>query len=427
MTHEKCENNPSPLSRREVLQAGAVATAATAAVLSSAKLAYPAGTDRLRVGLIGCGGRGNGAVRDALSAAPGMEVVAIGDLFEDRVMGTLDGLKDQGEKNKVTRERAFHGWDNHQKVINAGVDYVILATPPGFRPAHLKAAIDAGKHVFMEKPVAVDAPGVRSVIASSEDAAKKKLGIVAGTQRRHQAGYVETIKRLRDGAIGDIVAAQVYWNQGGLWNHGRQPGWTDMEWQVRNWLYFTWLSGDHIVEQHVHNLDVANWAIGAHPEKALGMGGRQARTGPEYGHIYDHFTVEYEYPNGIRVMSMCRQIDNTASRVGERIAGTKGTSDPSGSIRGAERWRFEGDQPNPYVQEHTDLINSIRAGKPLNEGRQIAESTLTAIMGRMSAYTGQEVTWEQALNSRESLVPQKLAFGPLPVPPVAQPGKTQLA
>jgi predicted dehydrogenase len=257
-------------------------------------------------------------------------------------------------------------------------------------------------------------------------ATAKKLGIVAGTQRRHQNGYVETMKRIHDGAIGDILSAQCYWNQGGLWSRERQSGWSDVEWQVRNWLYFTWLSGDHIVEQHVHNLDVINWALRAHPAKALGMGGRQVRTAPVYGNIYDHFTIEYEYPNGARVMSMCRQIEGTASRVSEYLIGTKGTSNPSGSIRGATNWRHDGPRNGPYQQEHTDLINSIRAGKPLNEGRQIAESTLTAIMGRMSAYTGQEVTWEQALNSKLDLVPQQLAFGPMPVAPVAIPGQTKL-
>jgi predicted dehydrogenase len=267
---------------------------------------------------------------------------------------------------------------------------------------------------------------VRSVLASSEQAAQKGLGIVAGTQRRHEASYIETIKRIHDGAIGDVTAAQCYWNQGGLWNHARQPSWSDMEWQVRNWLYFPWLSGDHIVEQHVHNLDVINWVMKTHPAKALGMGGRQARTGPEYGNIYDHFTIEYEYPNGVRVLSMCRQQDGTATRIGEHVVGTKGTSNPANSIRGASRYRFEGQQTNPYVQEHADLIASIRAGKPLNEGKQIAESTLTAIMGRMSTYTGHEVTWEQALNSKLDLMPATLAFGPLPVPPVPVPGKTPL-
>jgi predicted dehydrogenase len=318
------------------------------------------------------------------------------------------------------------GFDAYQKVIDSSVDLLLLATPPGFRPRHLQAAVAAGKHVFMEKPVAVDPAGVRSVLASAELAARKRLGIVAGTQRRHHAGYVETVRRIHEGAIGEIIAGRCYWNQGGLWVTPRQSGWSDVEWQVRNWLYFTWLSGDHIVEQHIHNLDVINWALRAHPVKAVGMGGRQARTAPAYGNIYDHFTVDYEYPNGVHVMSMCRQIDGTATNVSEQFVGTKGTSNAHSSIRGASPWRFEGKVPNPYLQEHADLIRSIREGKPLNEGRQVAESSLTAIMGRMSAYTGQEVTWEQALNSRLDLAPKKLAFGPLPIEPVAMPGKTPL-
>jgi predicted dehydrogenase len=291
---------------------------------------------------------------------------------------------------------------------------------------HLRAAIEAGKHVFMEKPVAVDPVGVRSVIESSDLAAQKRLAIVAGTQRRHHLGYIETMKRIHDGAIGDIVAAQVYWNQGGLWMHPRKPGWTDMEWQVRNWLYFTWLSGDQIVEQHIHNIDVANWALQAHPVKAVGVGGRQARVAPAYGHVFDHFGVEFEYPNGARILSMCRQIDGTAAQVGEHIVGTKGTSDAHTWIRGKKSWRMESEVPNPYQQEHTDLIESIRAGKPLNEGRQVAESTLTAIMGREVAYTGQVITWEEILNAELDLVPETFAFGPLPFPPVAIPGVTKL-
>jgi predicted dehydrogenase len=413
---------PATSTRRDVLKL----SAAAAAALLSGGYAYAGATDRLRVGLIGCGGRGAGAAEDCLSSSPGVELVAMGDLFKDRLDGARAQLAKMGSQLQVSDERCFPGWDAYRRVLESGVDLVILATPPGFRPLHLQAAIQAGKHVFMEKPVAVDPTGVRAVLAASEQAEKAGLAIVAGTQRRHQAGYIETIRRIHEGAIGEIVAAQCYWNQGGLWNHARQPQWSDMEWQVRNWLYFCWLSGDHIVEQHVHNLDVVNWALQGHPVKALGMGGRQVRTDPAYGHIYDHFAVEYEYPNGVRVESMCRQIDGTAARVAENIVGTKGTANPANSIRGENRWRFEGQETNPYVQEHADLVRSIREGKPLNEGRRIAESTLTAIMGRMSAYTGQEVTWEQAMESKLSLMPEKLELGPLPVPAVPVPGKTPL-
>ena len=442
--------NQSPVSRRDFL----VTSAATAALLAAGNYAHAQGKDRVRVGLVGCGGRGSGAIKDCMDASPLVEVVAIGDLFEDRMSGTrgmLRGLgndpkpKKEGDKEvppskedverakrykqqvKLDDSKCFVGFDAYQKVINSGVDLVLLCTPPGFRPMHLQAAVAAGKHVFMEKPVAVDPAGVRAVIAASELAAQKGLTIVAGTQRRHQANYIETIKRIHEGAIGDIVSAQCYWNQGGLWNHRRQASWSDMEWQVRNWLYFTWLSGDHIVEQHVHNLDVINWAMKAHPVKALGMGGRQVRTDPAYGHIYDHFNVEFEYPNGVRVLSMCRQQDGTASRVGENIVGSKGTSNGSDSIRGANRWRYEGGGVNPYVQEHIDLIDSIRNNKKLNEGKQVAESTLTAIMGRLSAYSGHEVSWDQVYNSSLNLMPAKLEMGPLPVAEVAIPGKRPVA
>ena len=425
MQQDKTDAKAPQITRRDFIRTSA---AVTATVLASSRLqplhAYAAGTDTIRVGLVGCGGRGTGAAGDCVNSSPGVEIIALGDLFRDRLDDCRRNLAGLGDKNKITEDRCFVGWDAYQKVIHSGVDLALLATPPAFRPLHLRAALEAGKHVFMEKPVAVDPAGVRSVIASADLAARKNLAIVAGTQRRHHAGYIETMKRIHDGAIGDIVAAQCYWNQGELWVHPRQSGWSDMEWQVRNWLYFTWLSGDHIVEQHVHNLDVINWALQSPPVNAVGMGGRQVRTAPAYGNIYDHFAIDYEYPNGVHVMSMCRQINGTASNVSERLIGTKGTSNAVSSIRGQTHWRFEGEHNNEYSQEHADLIASIRAGKPLNEGKRIAESTLTAIMGRMSAYTGQEVTWEQALNSPLDLMPRELAFGPLPVAPVAMPGKT---
>jgi predicted dehydrogenase len=408
------------LDRRTLLQYSATGAAA----LAVPRFVHARGSDTLRVGVIGCGGRGTGAAHDCLDSAPGVEVVALGDLFAERVSAARDSLATRPGATPIPQERCFSGWDSHEQVLRAGVDLVILATPPHFRPAHLRAAVDAGCHVFLEKPVAVDAPGVREVIQCGEDAAAKGLGIVAGTQRRHQLEYQETIRRVHEGAIGEIVAAQCWWNQGGLWMNPRQAQWSDMEWQLRNWLYFTWLSGDHIVEQHVHNIDVLNWALGALPVRAVGLGGRAARTDPAFGHVFDHFAVEFEYPNGVLVQSSSRQIDNCANRVGERLVGTHGVCDPAGSIRGAARWRFEGEAPNPYVQEHTDLIASIRAGAPLNEARTVAESTLCAILGRMSTYTGQAITWEQALASEERLAPPAYEFGPLAVAPVAIPGTT---
>jgi predicted dehydrogenase len=281
----------------------------------------------------------------------------------------------------------------------------------------------------MEKPVAVDPVGARAVIAASELATKKGLSVVAGTQRRHDPAYLETMKRVQDGAIGELVAGQCYWNQGDLWVKRREPGWSDMEWQCRNWLYFDWLSGDHIVEQHVHNLDVMNWAFGAPPVKATGMGGRQARVAPEFGNIWDHFAVEYEYANGARVLSMCRQTKGASDRVGERLAGARGSCNPAGEIMASSKWKYEpsGEWVNPYEQEHIDWVASIRAGKPLNEGRRIAESTLTAIMGRMSAYTGREISWKWVMDSSKlDLSPPAHAMGDLPIRPVPTPGETRL-
>jgi len=423
MTKQDCA-----ISRRDFLK-GSVASAAVigAGTMGLMPGAWAAGSDTIKVGVIGCGGRGTGAAFDCLNADPGVKIVALGDLFKDRLdgcLGRLTGDEKLKERVDITPDRCFTGFDNYEKVIDCGVDMVIMAAPPGFRPAHVKYAVDKGKHIFMEKPVAVDAPGVKLILEAGEIATQKKLGIVAGTIKRHQANYVATVKRIHDGAVGDILSAQCYYNTGELWNHGRKPEWTDVEWQIRNWLYFTWLSGDHIVEQHVHNIDVINWALNAHPLKCVGMGGRQKRTDPAYGHIFDHFAVEYEYPNGVRVMSMCRQQDGCCGNVSERVIGTEGSSNCAGLIKGSREWKFEGSAPSPYVQEHIDLISGIRDGKPLNEARQIAESSLTAIMGRMSAYTGQEITWEQAMNSQENLMPEKLEFGPMPVAPVAVPGRT---
>lgn len=402
-----------------------------AAALSAGALALGAGRPGaqeaapLRVGLIGCGRRGVGAARDCVSSSPNIVITAIGDLFPDALEAGREKLTQLGEHFTATGETCFSGWDNYQKVIDCDVDIVLLCAPPGFRPLHLRAAVEANKHVFMEKPAAVDPAGVRSVLESSAMAESRRLAIVSGAQRRHQPPYIDIIQRIHDGAIGEIVSAACYWI--GDYDYYpavlRKPGWSDMEWQIRNWNYFTWLSGDHIVEQHLHNIDVMNWVLKSPPVKAIGMGGRAQRTGPEYGHIYDHFSVEFEYPGGIRVQSLSRQMSNTYTRVGEFIVGTMGTADPARSIAGPNDYRFRGQNVNPYEQEHADLIASIRAGAPLNEGRALAESTLAAIMGRMAAYTGQEVTWDWALNeSKLDLTPPAYEMGPLPVPPVPVPG-----
>jgi predicted dehydrogenase len=423
-------------SRRTFVKTTSLATAGLVMPRAlSALTPDTASAEVIRIGVIGCGGRGSGAARDVMRAGgEGVQIVAMGDLFPDRLERARANLAKVASEDtmvasqfKVTPETLFSGFDAYQKVLATDIDLVILATPPGFRPVHLAAAVAAGKHIFMEKPVAVDAAGVRSIIASAAAAKSKSLAVVAGTQRRHDPAYMEVMRRVHEGAIGELTGGQVYWNQGGLWNAARQAGWSDVEWQIRNWLYFTWASGDHIVEQHIHNIDVANWAMGGHPVRAVGVGGRQWRTEGAYGHIFDHFAIDFEYPNGAHVMSMCRQIDGTANHVGERFVGTRGATDPSGSITGQQSFTWTGERKNPYVEEHVDLLASIRSGKPLNEGQQVAESTLSAIMGREAAYTGQAIVWDELLNATQDLTPPLNGFGALPVPPVAMPGTTKVA
>ncbi|MFG0314527.1 MAG: Gfo/Idh/MocA family protein, partial [Phycisphaerales bacterium] len=399
-----------------------------------ARAAHVGASASIRVGVIGCGGRGTGAAVNALQADPSTRIVAMADLFADRLDGSrsrLRGIDEFSGRVDVPDERSFAGFDAYKQLLVLDeVDSVILATPPHFRPIHFEAAVAAGKHVFMEKPVAVDPVGVRRVIAASEKADEAGLCVVAGTQRRHETSYLSLMEQIREGRLGDVVSARCYWNQGGLWVHERRPEYSDMEWQCRNWLYFCWLSGDHICEQHIHNLDVINWVAGGPPAKATGMGGRQVRTEAKYGNIFDHFAVEYEYPNGIYCLSMCRQIDGCAGKVEEVVHGSRGTSVSRPGyavIEGDSGWRFTGQNVNPYVQEHTNLYRAVTSGDRLNEGRRVAESTLTAIMGRMSAYTGKAVTWDQALNSSLDLSPAVYEFGELPVRPVPTPGKTALS
>ena len=429
-------SSDQPFSRRDFLKHSAALSAGLTAGSTLAFAQAPAiqhdrhKPEMIRVGVVGCGGRGTGAALDCVRAAPNIELIALGDLFADRLKSSRQRLEEHAaDACRVTDDHCFVGFEAYRQVLTAPIDLVILATPPGFRPAHLTAAVAAGKHVFTEKPVAVDPVGIRKVFAAADAAKQKHLAIVAGTQRRHDPSYITTMKRVQDGAIGDLVGGQCYWNQGGLWAVERTPDMSEMEWQCRNWLYFTWLSGDHIVEQHIHNIDILNWAFGGPPVKALGMGGRQARTDDRYGNVYDHFAVEYEYANGARVLSTCRQIEGTSGRIGERLVGTQGTANPAGRIDGPNAFQFEhtGDPVNPYVQEHRDLIKSIRANEPLNELRQVAESNLTAIMGRMSAYTGRELSYDWVLNrSQLDLSPQHYAFGDHAVDPVAVPGQTEL-
>jgi predicted dehydrogenase len=415
-------------NRRDFLLTGTAAAVGTALFAGGV---HAAGNDEIKVGLIGCGGRGSGAAHDVLQAAKNVTIHALGDAFEDNLNGCRRRLERfvKGElkepSNKVDVEgRCFAGLDAYKKVIDSGCNYIILATPPGFRPIHLEAAINAGKNVFTEKPVAVDGPGIRKVFEAYEEAKRKKLGVAAGTQRRHQNGYIETMKRIHGGEIGEIRSARCYWNQGILWSRKPKAGMTPLEAQVNNWYNFTYLCGDHIVEQHVHNIDVINWATQAHPTKAVGMGFR-TRTNPDYGHIYDFFAIDFEYPQGLHVLSMCRQISNCASNISEVVVGSKATCQVNAyTINGAPVFGRKKDN-RPYVQEHTDLIESIRKGEPINELKNVAESTLSAIMGRMSAYTGREITWDMALNSKEQLMPDKLERDMKPLAAeVAIPGKT---
>jgi len=410
------------ISRRDFVKAGS----STAALLASTPLVYAGGQEQtISVGLIGCGGRGTGAAENCLESSQNVKLVAMGDMFKDRLDGSRKNLSKR-DGYKVSDDNVFVGFDAYKKVLDSGVDMVILATPPGFRPIHFKAAVEAGKHIFFEKPVGVDPTGIRTVLEYGKKAKEKKLAVVTGTQRRHQKDYIETIAKIHGGAIGDIVAARCYWNGDTPWVNKRRPEWNDMEYQLRNWYHYTWLCGDHIVEQHVHNLDVMNWVLKSHPLSAVAVGGKQVRTQPEYGCGWDHFGVDFTYPNDVHVLSMCRHWPKSPGNVSEAVVGTKGKSNCVNNItfyNGDPSWKPEGGGINPYVQEHKDLIASIRSGNPLNEAETIAHSTLTAIMGREAAYTGQVIKWDEFLNSNLDLSPAKYEFGPLPEPPVAVPGK----
>ncbi|VTS06719.1 Gfo/Idh/MocA family protein [Tuwongella immobilis] len=425
------ESMPMGGDRRDFMKTATI-TGAALATTGFAGGVFAKGDETIKVGLIGCGGRGTGAADNILEADPNVRIVALGDVFPGKAKNALNYLKRKDAKRvTATEETCFDGLDNFQKVLAADVDLVILATPPGFRPTHLEAAVKAGKHIFTEKPVAVDGPGIRKCLALVEEAKNKKLGIVAGTQRRHQAGYLATLKQLHDGAIGDIVGGRCYWNQGDIWFRNRQKGQSDVQYQLLNWYHFLWLCGDHYVEQHVHNIDVINWVMKAHPVRVVtGMGGRSNRKeGPagEVGHIFDHFAVEFEYPNGVVIQSYARQIGGTGNNVSEFVVGTKGTSQVN-AYRINGKGVFSGEEVNPYVQEHIDLLASIRSGKPLNELQAVTESTLTAIMGRNAAYTGNSITWEQALNSKTDTMPANLKLDmALETAPTPVPGKTKIA
>jgi predicted dehydrogenase len=449
-------SNSKAGNRRDFLKRSAAVAAA--AQLAVPRAVHAAGSDELKIALIGCGGRGTGAAVQALSTAGPVKLWAMADAFADRLEISLAALtKGQqgrydtqahegfGQKVDVPPERRFVGLDAYKRAIQSGVDVVVDASPPGFRPAHFEYAVAQGKHVFMEKPVASDAPGVRQVLAAAEEAKRKNLKVGVGLQRHHQHAYLETIKRLRDGAIGKLMLLRCYWNTGypGKSKPERLPDQTEMEYQLRNWYFFTWLSGDHICEQHIHNLDVANWAMGGHPVEANGMGGRQVRTGPDWGQIFDHHFVEFTYGDGTKMYSQCRQVPDCWNSVTEHAHGVEGACDISGStidkdgrtawsLR-APRGKQEQQWGNPYQVEHDVLFDAVRNDKAHMEAEYGATSTMTAIMGRMATYGGKVVTWDEAFGSDVSLQPERLALdAPAPITPgedglypVAIPGVTK--
>ncbi len=435
MSNPPPHQTPSRDNRRQFLKTSGLALAGTAVAgqpLSAVPAVHTTGDDVLRVGLIGCGGRGTGATTQALAADENVKLTAMGDMFQPRLDSSLRSLKQQKDiagKIDVPEDRQFLGFDAYQQVIASGVDVVLLATPPHFRPMHLKAAIDADKHVFAEKPVAVDTPGIHSVLESCAEAKRKQLSVVSGLCLRYDQGFQETVQRLHDGQAGEIHTVMANDYRGPIWVKPRKPDWTDMHWQMHNWYYFTWLSGDFNVEQHVHYLDIAAWILKGYPVKAIGMGGRQVRTDEVYGNIYDHHSVVYEYENGARIVSNCRQQQGCKNEMGVVAQGNQGLaklSHKETSIYGSKPWSFEGTAKNCYQVEHDELFAGIRNGKPLNNGQYMAQSTLLAIMGRMATYTGQEVTWEQAMNSKEDLSPQQYAWGNAPKIEIARPGITKL-
>ncbi len=413
--------------------------------LPVAKSAYASGSDTLKVAIVGCGGRGTGAANQALNADPGVKIVAMADVFRHRLDSSYNALAQRHlatGRLDVPEEHKFVGFDAYKKAIPLA-DVVILCAPPGFRPAHFEECVKHGKHMFCEKPIATDAPGVRRFMAAAEEARQKKLNVVLGLQRRYQNNYREAYKRVKDGAIGDIISGQVYWNEDGVWVRHREPGMSELMYQVHNWFYFVWLAGDQILEQNIHNIDIANWYIGEYPATAQGMGGREVRTGKEYSQIFDHNFVEYTYPGGAIISAQCRHQRNTMSRVAEVLQGTRGNASHSGYTSNAVITDRNGNiiydhdgtnDPNPYQQEHDELFAAIRNGGYIDDSDYGAKTTMTAIMGRMAVYSGQMIHWDDAINSDAQLMPYEVnedtpppvlpdenGYYPVPVPGVSPP------
>lgn len=421
-------------TRREVLKLAGAALAGTAfpSIIIPNKAFAGMNSETLKVGLIGCGGRGSGAAMQALKADPNVVLYALGEIFPERFNTCLEGLrKVHGDKVQVDEGRKFVGFDAYQKVIDSGVDVVLLATPPHFRPLHLEAAIKAGKHIFCEKPVAVDAPGIRKVLELAKLAKEKNISLVSGFCWRFHEPKRAVFGKINEGAIGEVMSIYNTYNTGGAWSFPRQEGWNDLQFQLRNWMYYTWLAGDHIVEQAVHSIDMMSWAMGdVLPVSAVGTGGRQVRVDPLYGHIFDHFAITYDYPNGAKGFHFSRQQENCERSYLVETFGTKGRamancSRPTHKIEGANPWEYSGAQNDMYQTEHNELFASIRNSKPINNGEWMANSTMLAIMGRMAAYTGKKITWDEAIKSNEVLAPDITSWDmPAPKVEVARPGFT---
>ena len=429
-------------SRRDFVQRTALATGALFTIPSVESMAHVHGDQKLKLALVGCGGRGSGAAVQALIADENVELVAMADAFADRIERSLKGIQEhfEGEKKIDVKEKnRFVGFDAYKKAIDLA-DVVILTTPPGFRPYHFEYAIQHDKHVFMEKPVATDSVGVRKVLEMAKVAKAKKLNVVVGLQRHYQSKYIDLKQRIDGGAIGTIRSGQVYWNDAGVWVNKRQPEQTELEYQMRNWYYFNWLCGDHILEQHIHNIDVANWFIGEYPLSAQGMGGRQVRNGIDHGEIFDHHFVEFTYPSGALIASQCRHIPGTMSRVDEVFQGTQGSvtlgKGEITDVKGVLQYKYprkSNDDANPYQVEHDRLFASIRNGEVIADTENGAMSTLSAILGRMATYSGKAITLEEALNADYQIMPAEVNWDTIPptLPdsngyyPIPTPGKTK--
>ncbi len=423
-------------SRRDFLKGSTAAAAASALATGlTVPLVHAAGSGTIKVGLVGCGGRGTGAAEQALTADSGASLVAMADAFQDRLDDSLSELKGSSVASRVDvpKDRQYTGFDAYRQVTDQ-VDLVLLTTPPHFRPLHFAYAVEKGVNAFVEKPMAVDGPGLRKFLEACKDAQTKNLSIVNGFCWRYDGPRRETMKQVFDGKIGDIVAVETTYNSDKIWDprRTREQCASDMEYQMRGWYYYCWLSGDHIVEQAVHGIDTMGWVMGDKPPiRCWGVGGRQSRTDPKYGNIWDHFSVVYEYPGNVRGYHQCRHWDNTPKRTKDYIFGTKGMADVFGnSISGANPWnypRLRSGRRDMYQVEHNEMFAALRAGKPINNGEAAAASTLLALMGRTAAYTGQVITPDQILNAKQDLTPPKYEFGPLAMPPIPVPGTTKFA